>query len=112
MNNTKLAQAFYYIAIVVLTLSALGIVWRLIIFPPCTQIGNACVIEGWSVAGLAGTVLGVAATVLAILGAVAVAAWWTSLDKRVTKQVNKLYNAQKKEINKNVDSLLKDQQKR
>ncbi len=112
MNNTKFAQAFYYISIVVLTLSALGIVWRLIIFPPCTQIGNACVIEGWDVAGLAGTVLGVAATVLAILGAVAVAAWWTSLNDRVTDQVKKLYDTQKEEINKNVDDLLKDQQKK
>jgi hypothetical protein len=64
MNNTKFAQWFYWISIVVLVATALGIVWRLIIFSPD--------LKGLDVVGLAGSVLGVAATVLAILGAVAV----------------------------------------
>jgi hypothetical protein len=61
------------------------------------------------VAGLAGTVLALAATVLAVLGAVAVAAWWTSLNDRVVEQIKRLYEAQKKEVNTQVDTLLKDQ---
>ncbi len=83
MNNTKFAQWFYWISIVVLVATALGIVWRLIILPPD--------LKGLDVVGLASSVLGVAATVLAILGAVAVAAWWASLDKQVTIRVNELY---------------------
>ena len=98
--KTMIALICYCIAIALLTVCAITIVIKLIFWPPCTQAGNVCVIDGWSVAGLAGTVLGVAATVLAILGAVAVAAWWTSLDKQVTKRVNKLYSRQKVEIDK------------
>jgi tetratricopeptide (TPR) repeat protein len=37
--------------------------------------------------------MGIAATVLALLGTVAVAAWWIGLDKRVSDQVTKLYDA-------------------
>ncbi|HEX6485023.1 MAG TPA: hypothetical protein VF043_39775 [Ktedonobacteraceae bacterium] len=108
--KTKFALAFYYLAIGLLTACAITIVVKLIFWPPCTQTGNLCVIDGWSVAGLAGTVLAVAATVLAILGAVAVAAWWTSLNERVTDQVKKLYSEQKAEINIRVDQLVSDQQ--
>ncbi|HYT43487.1 MAG TPA: hypothetical protein VEP90_14205 [Methylomirabilota bacterium] len=41
---------------------------------------------------------------LAILGAVAVAAWWTSLNKLVTKRVTKLYDKQKAEVDKTLDT--------
>jgi hypothetical protein len=57
-------------------------------------------------------VLAVSATVLAILGAVAVAAWWTSLNDRVKEQVKKLYEAQKAEINTQVDTMLSDQREK
>jgi hypothetical protein len=107
--KTKVALAFYYLAIGFLTICAGVIVVKLIFWPPCTPTGNTCVVEPWSVAGLAGTVLAVAATVLAVLGAVAVAAWWTSLNERVVEQVKRLYEAQKKEVNTQVDTLLKDQ---
>jgi tetratricopeptide (TPR) repeat protein len=43
---------------------------------------------------LAATILGVAATVLAVLGALAVAAWWTDLEKRVGKKVDELFERQ------------------
>lgn len=87
--KTKFALAFYYLAIGLLTACAIVVVVKLIFWPPCTQTGNTCVIDPWSVAGLAATILGVAGTILAVLGAVAVAAWWTSLNDRVIDQVNK-----------------------
>ncbi len=107
--KTKFALAFYYLAIGFLVVFAGVIIVKLVFWPPCTQVGNACVVDGWSVAGLAAMMLAVAATVLAILGAVAVAAWWTSLNERVNDQVTQLYEAQKKEVNTQVDLLLKDQ---
>src|SRR6266568_4242533 len=78
--KTKFALAFYYISIGFLTACAVVIVIKLIFWPPCTQTGNTCVIDAWSAAGLEGSILGVSATMLAILGAVAVAGWWTSLN--------------------------------
>src|SRR6266566_2672139 len=104
--KTRIALYCYYLSISLLTVCAIGIVVKLLFWPPCTQTGNTCVIEPWSVAGLAGTVLAVAATVLAVLGAVAVAAWWASLDTKVNEQVKKLYNEQSEEANKRIDYLL------
>jgi hypothetical protein len=63
-------------------------------------------------AGLAGTVLAVAATLLAILGAVAVAAWWTSLKGFVTKRVQKLYKKQQLEVNDQIDTMLAGQREK
>ncbi len=60
-------------------------------WPPCTPTGTkdtTCIVDGWSVAGLAATITGLAGTVLALLGAFAVAAWWTNLDARVEQHVN------------------------
>jgi hypothetical protein len=110
--KTKFAIAFYYIAIGLLVVCAAVIVVKLIFWPPCTQIGNTCVIDPWSTAGLAGTVLAVAATVLAILGAVSVAAWWTSLNTTVTERVKKLYKKQQREVTSQVDTLLAEQEKK
>lgn len=108
--KTKFALAFYYLAIGLLTACAIVIVAKLIFWPPCTKTGNTCAIDPWATAGLAGTVLAVAATVLAVLGAVSVAAWWTSLNTRITDQVNDLYEDQKKEIGKNLADFLSEQQ--
>ena len=110
--KTWFALAFFYFVIGLLAACAIVIVAKLIFWPPCTQTGNTCVVEPWSVAGLAGTVLAVSATVLAILGAVAVAAWWTSLNRLVTERVQTLYESQKKEVNTQVDHLLKEQQQK
>jgi DNA repair exonuclease SbcCD ATPase subunit len=104
MNNTKFAQWFYWISIGVLVATAIGIVWRLIILPPD--------LKGLDVVGLASSVLGVAATVLAILGAVAVAAWWVSLDEKVTKRVNELYKKQEEKIDEKVKEMLKQQERK
>lgn len=108
--KTKFALAFYCLAIGLLTACAIVIVAKLIFWPPCTKTGNTCAIDPWTTAGLAGTVLAVAATVLAVLGAVSVAAWWTSLNTRVTDQVNDLYEDHKKEIRKNLADFLSQQQ--
>jgi hypothetical protein len=54
-------------------------------------------------------VLAVAATVLAILGAVSVAAWWASLNNTVTGRVKKLYKKQQQEVNTQVDKMLVSQ---
>src|SRR6266516_4729875 len=110
--KTKIALAFYYIAIGFLVACAVVIVDKLIFWPPCTQTKTTCVIDPWSTAGLAGTVLAVSATVLAILGAVAVAAWWTSLNATVTERVKKLYKKQQREVNTQVDTLLADQREK
>jgi len=75
-------------------------------------MGNTCMIDPWSVAGLAATILGVAGTILAVFGAVAVAAWWTMLNKRVSDQVTILYGRQKREVNTQVDTLLAEQKQK
>lgn len=103
-----LALIVYIFAIALLSTCAITIIARLIFWPPCTQTGNICVVDGWSVAGLAASILGVSATVLAILGAVGVAGWWIWLNDRVKNLITKLYEDQRK----NVDDLLKDQQQK
>jgi hypothetical protein len=67
MSKTRFALYFYYLAISLLTACAIVIVVKLIVFPPCVPKGNTCIVDPWSAAGLEGTVLGVSATVLAIL---------------------------------------------
>ena len=92
--RTRLVITAYYFAVGLLVLFTGVIIFKLMFWPPCTPSGSndtTCIVDGWSVAGLAGTVLGVSATVLALLGAFAVAAWWTALDKRVGEEVMKLY---------------------
>ena len=91
--KARILIAVYYLAIVFLALCAGVIIFKLMFWPPCTPSGpkdTICIVDGWSVAGLAGTVLGLAGTVLALLGAFAVATWWTGLDKRISELVNPL----------------------
>ena len=108
----NLALIVYIFAIVLLSACAATIIGKLIFWPPCTQTGNICVVDGWSIAGLAASILGVSATVLSILGAVGVAGWWLWLNDRVQALIKKLYEEQKIEVNKNVDDLLKEQQQK
>ncbi len=97
-TKTIFVLVVYCLAIALLTACAITIVVKLIFWPPCTDTGKNCVIDPWSVVGLTAAILGVAATVLAILGAVAVAAWWGYLDDRVTRRVNDLFIARVKVI--------------
>lgn len=99
----------YYLAIVMLILFVGVVIYRLLFGSPCTIVGNYCVGDGWTMAGLAATILGVSATVLGILGAFALAAWWTGLDDRVRKQVDTSLKQQEEALNKRVDDILKQQ---
>ncbi len=121
MKSLLLIIAFY-VAIGLLVIFSGIIVWRLMFLPPCTPTkDSSCLLDGASVAGLAATVMGVAAAILALLGAFAVAAWWTNLDERINKQVNKETNKQVVDIfdkqltpkyNQMVNALLQDQSKK
>jgi tetratricopeptide (TPR) repeat protein len=102
----------FWIAVILLITSAIIIIMKLMLWPPCSPLmanHTVCAVDGGSVAGLASTVLGVAATVLALLGAFAVAAWWTELDSRVNKQVRELFEQRIAQMNTRVDGLLETQ---
>ncbi len=110
--KTWYAIAIYVVAVCFLLACTGIIVYKLLFIVPCTPTGpqaSLCVADGWSIAGLAATVLGVAAAMLTILGAFAVAYWWAELDKRVSEQVKGLYEKQKGEVNSRVGELLSDQ---
>jgi membrane protein implicated in regulation of membrane protease activity len=102
--------AAYYAAIIMLILFVGVVIFKLIFGTPCTVVGNYCVGDGWTIAGLAGTILGVSATVLGILGAFAVAAWWTGLEKRVSDQVNEIIKRQEENTNKRIDAIVAQQE--
>ncbi len=107
--KTRTFIAVYYLAICFLGLCAGVIIFKLMFWPPCTPSGpkdTICIVDGWSVAGLAGTVLGLAGTVLALLGAFAVATWWTGLDKRVSELVNPLLVTFSNEIQKTREAFI------
>ncbi len=81
----------YYIAICVFLVCLAAIVIKMTFWPAC--VGNtAC--DGWTVAGLSATILGVLAGFLGILGAILLAAWWTGLDERVEKRVVAAFSTQ------------------
>ncbi len=105
-TKTALAIGLYYLSIIAILLLLGTIVLRFALSPPCSIIGkNECVVDGWSVAGLAGTVLAVAATLLAILGAVAVAYWWLNLNEKVDRRVDE-------QIKTAIDQALKEQEEK
>jgi hypothetical protein len=120
-TKTAVYIAVYYLAIVAL-LALLGtIVLRLVFSPPCSTIGkNECIVDGWSVAGLAGTILAVAATLLAVLGAVAVAYWWLNLnekvdirvDEQVKNEIDQALQEQEKKLNEQTTRLLEEQKEK
>src|SRR2546423_10440324 len=90
--RTRIALGVYYLAIIFLIVCAGVIIYKLMFWPPCTPPGpkdTTCIADGWPIAGLAATVPGLTETVLTLLGAFAVAAWWTNLNIRVEEQVNK-----------------------
>ena len=105
------AVTAYYIALVVLIgffLAFLGgMVWSISRLPPCTSISkDICGVNDWSIAGLAATILAVAATVLAFLGAFAVAVFWKDLDFKVEMRVNQLTEERLKVISANLQAQL------
>lgn len=107
-----IVNIFFLLAICFIVVCAGIIVFKLLFIAPCTPTGpqgTLCVADGWSIAGLAATVLGVAATVLSFIGAAAIAYWWIKLDDRVSDQVTSLYEKQKGEVNTRVEELLSEQ---
>ena len=107
--KVRLPITAYWIATFFLVGCTVFILYKLLTWPPCIPPptdSKFCAIDGGSIAGLAATVLGVSATVLAILGAFALATWWTGLEKRVSDQVNDLYNQQAEKVKSQVNALL------
>ncbi len=119
------AVTAYYIALgaLVLLFGAIivGILIRVSRLPPCTTVSkDICGVNDWSIAGLAATILGVAATVLAFLGAFAVAAWWKDLNEQIKQQVNahmqerinQIAEEQEQRLEKEAEHLLQEQKRR
>ncbi len=108
--KARIALAGYWLTVIFLTASAGAIIYKLIFWPLCTssgpQVSNCTVVDSWTIAGVTATVLGVSATLLAILGALAVAVWWTGLEERVSKQIAKLVEEQKQELYKTREALI------
>ncbi len=98
----RLPIIVFYIVIFLLVLLSLAIAYKLVFLPSCTPTKDIpCpVIDSGSIAATAATVMGVAAAILALLGAFAVAAWWTNLDERINKQVKDIF---KDELTPQVD---------
>ncbi|GCE15828.1 hypothetical protein [Tengunoibacter tsumagoiensis] len=107
--KTRIALAAYYFSIVILSALTVVIIIKLIFIPACSANNANCTADSWSIAGLAGTILGVSAAVLAIFGTLAVAGWWTLLDERVNSLVNSLFNTWKDDLNQRFDQVLSEQ---
>ncbi len=99
---TRTARATYYIAICVFLIFLAVLVVKMTFWPVCNG-GSTC--DGWTVAGLVAAVLGVSTAFLGILGALALAAWWTSLDKRVEDRVTQLFDARIQAVQDSIDQL-------
>lgn len=109
--GSKAITAYYFILVTlgVLMIVIIGsIAYALVNLPPCTTIlaKDLCGVNDWSLAGLVTAILGVAATVLAFLGAFAVAVWWKDLDTKVEKRVNELTEERLKLISTNLKTIL------
>lgn len=100
--ETRTARVTYYIAICVFLIFLAVLVLKMTFWPVCTG-GSTC--DGWTVAGLVAAILGVSTTFLGILGAIALAAWWTSLDKRVEDRVTQLFDTRIQAVQNIIDQL-------
>lgn len=66
----------------------IAIIVKILSLPICTAVGQSpCSIDGWSLAGMAGTVLGIGAALLTILVGLAAIAWLAKLDQRIDLRV-------------------------
>ncbi len=102
MTVTRIAIATYYLAICVFLICLVTLVVKLTFWPVCTG-GSAC--DGWTVAGLVGAIMGLSAVFLGILGAIALAAWWLSLETRVENRVTQLFATRIQTVQDNIDQL-------
>ena|SRR5258708_6018002 len=99
---TRIAIATYYLALCVFLICLVTLVVKLTFWPVCTG-ASAC--DGWTVAGLVESILGLCAVFLGILGAIALAAWWTNLDKRVEDRVTQLFTEQVQAVQDSINQL-------
>jgi uncharacterized membrane protein YgaE (UPF0421/DUF939 family) len=102
MTVTRIAIATYYLAICVFLICLVTLVVKLTFWPVCTG-ASAC--DGWTVAGLVGAILGVSVAFLGILGAIALAAWWLSLEDRVENRVTQLFATRIQTVQDHIDQL-------
>ncbi len=66
----------------------IAIIVKILSLPICTAVGqSSCSIDGWSLSGMAGSVLGVGAALLTILVGLAAVAWLVKLDQRIDQRV-------------------------
>lgn len=64
---------------------------KVAVSPVCsTDAQHSCIIDAWSLAGLTAAVFGIAATLLAFLGAFAVAYWWGTLNEKVDDRIEEV----------------------
>ncbi len=102
MTVTRIAIATYYLAICVFLICLVTLVVKLTFWPVCTG-ASAC--DGWTVAGLVGAIMGLSAVFLGILGAIALAAWWLSLETRVEDRVTQLFTPRIQAVQDSIDQL-------
>src|SRR5258708_2999616 len=102
MTVTRIAIATYYLALCVFLICLVTLVVKLTFWPVCTG-ASAC--DGWTVAGLVGAILGVSVAFLGILGAIALAAWWLSLEDRVENRVTQLFATRIQTVQDTIDQL-------
>jgi len=97
-----MAIATYYLALCVFLICLVTLVVKLTFWPVCIG-ASAC--DGWTVAGLVESVLGLCAVFLGMLGAIALAAWWLSLETRVENRVTQLFTARVQAVQDSIDQL-------
>jgi hypothetical protein len=92
----------------------IAIMVKILSLPICTAVGqNSCSIDGWSLSGMAGSVLGMGAALLTILVGLAAIAWLVKLDQRIDQRVEirvhermeKLRQEQEKTLTKHFDGI-------
>jgi TolA-binding protein len=99
---TRIAIATYYLALCVFLICLVTLVVKMTFWPVCIG-ASAC--DGWTVAGLVGAILGLGAVFLGILGAIALAAWWLSLETRVENRVTQLFTERVQAVQDSIDQL-------
>jgi hypothetical protein len=102
MPVTRIAIATYYLALCVFLICLVTLVVKMTFWPVCIG-ASAC--DGWTVAGLVESVLGLCAVFLGILGAIALAAWWLSLETRVENRVTQLFTARVQAVQDSINQL-------
>jgi hypothetical protein len=95
------------VAPVVLLGLLIAIIIKILSLPICTAVGqSSCSIDGWSLAGMAGTVLGIGAALLTILVGLAAIAWLAKLDQRIDERVEARVSERMEELRQKQEEAL------